>query len=70
MRAEPLVLSGVVLLALAVLPPLAPLLQSRLPFLVIGQYPLTMLGGLLIGLRLRGKVGSIGAPPPLLPARP
>lgn len=52
MRADPAIVAGTALLALAALPPLAPILQSWLPLLVLGQYPLIMLGGLLVGRRL------------------
>lgn len=52
MRADPAIVAGVALLALAALPPLAPLLQSRLHLVVLGQYPLLVLGGILIGRRL------------------
>lgn len=69
MRADRGLLAGVALLALAALPPLAPLLQSRLHVVVLGQYPLLILGGTLIGLRLaQGRLADWTAAPALLGA--
>ncbi|MCL7466564.1 hypothetical protein [Phaeovulum sp. NW3] len=66
MRAEPCIAAGVALVVLAALPPLAPWLQSRLPLVVLGQYPLLVLGGALIGLRLaRGRRAGWTAAPAL-----
>lgn len=69
MRADPVIFAGVALLVAAALPPLAPLLQARLPLVVLGQYPLIMLGGFLIGLRLaQGRRASWTAAPALVGA--
>lgn len=43
---------GLALVAVAALPPLAPLLTARLATHVLGQYPLIVAGGALIGARL------------------
>lgn len=69
MRADRGLVAGIVLGALAALPPLAPVLQSRLPLLVLGQYPLLVLGGALAGRSLaRGRDAGWSAGPALLGA--
>jgi len=69
MRADLPLLGGAALILLAVLPPLAPILEARLPTHVLGQYPAVVAGGALIGARLaRGRAASWSAAPALLAA--
>lgn len=64
MRVDHSLAGGFALFALAVLPPLGPFLQSRLPYVVLLQYPLIIAGGILIGRHLaaKGAVAWTAAP--------
>ncbi|MCC7425315.1 MAG: hypothetical protein IT557_00265 [Alphaproteobacteria bacterium] len=69
MRADPVIVAGLALAALAALPPVGPLLEARLPSHILGQYPLIVAGGALIGARLaRDRVAAWSAAPALLAA--
>lgn len=69
MRAEPVIITGAGLIALAALPPFGPLLEARLPAHILGQYPLVVTGGALIGARLaRDRPAPWTAAPALLAA--
>lgn len=69
MRIDPVLIAGAALVALTVAPPLGPLLQGRLPTHILGQYPLVVTGGALVGARLaRGRPAPWTAAPALLAA--
>lgn len=62
-------IAGAGLIALAVLPPVGPLLEARLPTHILGQYALVIAGGALIGARLaQGRAAPWTAAPALLAA--
>lgn len=67
MRADSTIIAGGALVLLATMPPLGPLLESRLATHVLGHYPLTVAGGALIGARLaQGRNAGWTAAPALL----
>jgi len=69
MRTDAIVLAGAALVALVVLPPLGPLLESRLPSHILGQYPFIVAGGALIGARIaRDRTAPWSGAPALLAA--
>ncbi len=69
MRVDPVILSGVVLVFLASLPPVGPLLEARLPTHILGQYPLIIAAAALIGARLaKDHIARWTAAPALLAA--
>lgn len=69
MRVDPVRLGGAALVALAALPPFGPILEARLPTHILGQYPLIVAGGALIGARLaRNRIAPWSAAPALLAA--
>lgn len=69
MRVDPLILGAAALILAAALPPLGPLLEARLPTYILGQYPMIVAGGALIGVRLsRGRAARWTAAPALLAA--
>jgi len=62
-------IAGAGLIALAALPPFGPLLEAQLPAHILGQYPLVVTGGALIGARLaRDRPAPWSAAPALLAA--
>jgi len=69
MRADPVIIAGGALIALAALPPTGPLLEARLPTHILGQYPVVIAGGALLGARLaRDRPAPWTAAPALLAA--
>lgn len=68
MRVDHSLAGGSALFALAILPPLGPFLQSRLPYVVLLQYPLIVAGGILIGRRLAARGGAAWTAAPALAA--
>lgn len=69
MRADPVIIAGAALIVLAAAPPIGTLLEARLPSHILGQYPLIVAGGALIGARLaHGRTASWTAAPTLLAA--
>lgn len=69
MRAEVRIAAALALVLVAALPPLAPLLQARLATHVLGQYPLIVAGGAVVGAALaRGRDAGWSAAPALLAA--
>ena len=69
MRADPHILAGAALVALAALPPFGPMLEARLPTHILGQYPLIAAGGALVGRRIaQSRPAPWTAAPALLAA--
>ncbi|GKY87759.1 hypothetical protein [Sinisalibacter aestuarii] len=67
MRADPVIITGTGLIALAALPPASPLLEARLPTHILSQYPVVIAGGAVIGARLaRDRPAPWTAAPALL----